>query len=589
MDRDPVPSDDQPEVPDDARLGALIRTVADDWRCGPPRLGATTWRARVALDRASPGAGRHRWIGRMAGAATLAVAATVVLAMSAVYLSSQPDRGAAGASPSAAGSASSAPGPSRSTATASQRPALVRSGAFPSVTSVLLQGSGGFRFADLTTGTLGPNLPWGDGSADTVLARPGGGWVCICVTSRGGNGGSPTSLVIALETVDASGKSDGHVDLETVSSEADATTLVTPDSTRVDIRAQASPDGRFAYLGRSNRTATGWRAGVDVVDLTTLRVIDTIALPDVDHADRADGRSWVRLAPTVSLRPGGNAHVIASDWYVDDATTAVPPWGTDRWSTNTSGNSAPVAINQATDPAGAACNAWEQGLIDDTSYFVACISQSGEARVDRYRLDGRAIGSDAIGRWSGGFEVVSVRSGSRLFLWDASASTLVRYDLATGRSDRLTVSGTARVGGPDDPVGAIGRALGAWLAPAAQAKALLQPGIALSPDGRTLYALGVRGGASEASGSTGIFTFDIGEGPLSLKSRWEPTADFISLAVSEDGAFVYATGMGGVDAQGNEAAVSPSVTVFDATDGSVRLMAGHLAGNELLFVEPTVR
>jgi hypothetical protein len=31
------------------------------------------------------------------------------------------------------------------------------------------------------------------------------------------------------------------------------------------------------------------------------------------------------------------------------------------------------------------------------------------------------------------------------------------------------------------------------------------------------------------------------------------------------------------------------VTVFDATDGSVRLFAGQLAGNELLFVESTVR
>jgi len=31
------------------------------------------------------------------------------------------------------------------------------------------------------------------------------------------------------------------------------------------------------------------------------------------------------------------------------------------------------------------------------------------------------------------------------------------------------------------------------------------------------------------------------------------------------------------------------VTVFDASDGSVRLIAGQLSGDVLLFVEPVVR
>ena len=35
--------------------------------------------------------------------------------------------------------------------------------------------------------------------------------------------------------------------------------------------------------------------------------------------------------------------------------------------------------------------------------------------------------------------------------------------------------------------------------------------------------------------------------------------------------------------------VKPSVTVFDATDGSVRLIAGQLDGHEQLFVTPVVR
>ena len=72
--------------------------------------------------------------------------------------------------------------------------------------------------------------------------------------------------------------------------------------------------------------------------------------------------------------------------------------------------------------------------------------------------------------------------------------------------------------------------------------------------------------------------------------HWPPNADYVSLAVSEDGAFVYAAGMGGVDVEGLPAPdVKPSVTVFDATDGSIRLIAGQLDGHEQLFLAPVVR
>jgi hypothetical protein len=117
----------------------------------------------------------------------------------------------------------------------------------------------------------------------------------------------------------------------------------------------------------------------------------------------------------------------------------------------------------------------------------------------------------------------------------------------------------------------------------------LQPAMALSPDGKTLYALGIDG-SIESARPAGIYAFDVSGDSLALRGLWEPTADFISIAVSEDGAFVYAAGMGGVDASGTgNPAYKASVTVFDASDGSIRLIAGQLAGDELLFVEPTVR
>ena len=49
-------------------------------------------------------------------------------------------------------------------------------------------------------------------------------------------------------------------------------------------------------------------------------------------------------------------------------------------------------------------------------------------------------------------------------------------------------------------------------------------------------------------------------------------------------------GMGGVDASGvGDDRYKPSVTVFDAADGSIRAISGQLTGRELYFLEPVVR
>lgn len=586
MDRDLTPRDDPLGSPDDAQLGALVRAVADDWQRPPQRLDVPTWRERVEVGRrGARGSGGRRWFGRLAGAGMLAVVATVVLAVTAVYLTGpRQKQGVVGASASPTEGASPSRTPGRSAPpVASPLPALVVNGDLPSVTSILLQGSGGYRYADLTTGSLEPDLPFPGGDSGKVLPRPGGGWVCVCITYVLFGSGSPTSLEISLKAVDAAGVAQGPVLVRTVTSEAADTTN---DFMQVDVHVDASPDGKFANIGSTHRTATGWRAALDQVDLTSLRVVDTIAVPDVNHSADAGGRSWVQFAPSMSERLDGNTSMISSQWYVDDPTTSRPASGTDRWSGGFFG-AAPVAI-PATKASTDSCGDWEQGLIDDGSFFVACIDQAGNVHVGRFQLDGTPIDDTDVGRWTG-FGVNSARNGSHLFLWDAQTQTLVRYDLATGRSDKVTAPKTGAIEGPLDAIGALGRAVGHWIAPSVTAKIFLQPAMTISPDGSTLYGLGIDG-AIESLGSSGIFAFDIGGDTMTFKSHWEPTADFISIAVSEDGAFVYAAGMGGVDASGTgNPAYKPSVTVFDASDGSIRLIAGQLGGNELFFVEPTVR
>ena len=79
-----------------------------------------------------------------------------------------------------------------------------------------------------------------------------------------------------------------------------------------------------------------------------------------------------------------------------------------------------------------------------------------------------------------------------------------------------------------------------------------------------------------------MFVFDAAT--LTLIDVYDPTADFVSLAIGVDGRFVYAAGLPGVDALGRRiAGQGPSVTVFDTADGSTRLIAGQLGVGLITF------
>jgi hypothetical protein len=89
------------------------------------------------------------------------------------------------------------------------------------------------------------------------------------------------------------------------------------------------------------------------------------------------------------------------------------------------------------------------------------------------------------------------------------------------------------------------------------------------------------------AGSAGVYVFDAAT--LDPITVWQPTADYVSVAVSADGKLVYAAGLPGVDAVGRiKLAQQASITVFDTSDGSVRLIAGQLGGDALSFLGPTL-
>jgi hypothetical protein len=174
------------------------------------------------------------------------------------------------------------------------------------------------------------------------------------------------------------------------------------------------------------------------------------------------------------------------------------------------------------------------------------------------------------------------RDGAIAYVWNPATATMTSFDVATGAT--VTGSGptAARAEGPLS-------GLGDWLAPGVAAKSFLQGSVVLSPDGARLYAIGVQGDTSgpEPTGSSGVFVFDAAS--LALIGHWQPTADYVSLAMSGDGRFVYAAGMPGVDATGASVGLqAASVTVFDTTDGSIRLLAGKLGGEMLSFPSTTL-
>jgi hypothetical protein len=150
---------------------------------------------------------------------------------------------------------------------------------------------------------------------------------------------------------------------------------------------------------------------------------------------------------------------------------------------------------------------------------------------------------------------------------------LVTGDASTGQAPKPTAFSQP------DPLAALGR----WLAPVAQAKVILQSGIAISADGSHIFTLGIDGSPTspEMAGSAGVFVFDATS--LAPIAHWAATADFVSIAVSRDGRSVYAAGGPYVGADGRDTGQPSSITVFDAADGTVRLIAGQLGQSTLTF------
>jgi hypothetical protein len=570
---------------DDDAIAKLVRDTAAGWAMPPVRLDAPSWRDRIRGPRARRIATTRGWFGRLGQAAMAAVALTVVGALVAVVLT-HPTVGP-GKSPAASGSATpgQTTGPSAG-AEATGLPKLILEGDLPDPSKVVVEDEqGDFALVDLEKGSIGPALTGArHGSSLRVMAD--GSLLCLCLTESVWVGESPTVATVTLDRFAADGSKTSSTPVDSFTGEPDPRDegeFVPERPPHVLTALSFSADGRYGFVGWSMRAHPVWKSGIVVVDLADGSVVDRLALADADTGT-GDTRRVIDAPHVVGAASAGL--LIARSWFTwAPVTSSNASYRFDN-EVFTAGFADGTFAVPAPVPNAAGCgeNVISGGPTAGGGSWLACSSGfSASTVVRRLGPDGSRLGDTRVsGRAGieGDMTALSV-DGAHLFVWNPVSATLTRVDLATGE--------TATGQGPIPAAAELGplSALGEWLAPSVAAKSFLRGGIVISPDGSRVYAIGVRSEATgpEAGGSTGVFAFDAAT--LANVAYCPPTADFVSLAVSRDGQSVYAAGLPGVDAGGSSNRhFSASITVFNANDGSVRLIAGALGGEVLTFLSP---
>lgn len=591
----------------DEVIGGLVRDLAADWTMPPQRLGERTWRVRVEeRESAHGGSG---WRRRVTLSATLAVAATVVLALSAIWLNGPGRLPTTGNDSSSAPSATTSPdgsparpsSPSPSAAIPSPAPTLAVYGDPLPVSSIVLSGEE-HRMLDLTTGGMGPALERSAETDGQFIRRADGGYTCVCFTYDRPFYVNPSAVSLDLVDYD----STGNVERSRALGAHDGAAAVGNGQLvgrTLGVRVSLSERPDRVYVGWVVRTLEGWRSGVDVVDLVAGRIVQEIALPDLalEDAGGSDGPLDTSVdPPLVAVAPDGGRLVISqlrgvfrpnAAGAIDLVSTESGPWGAPIEG-GVVGALTAFATGEGT--LGPTCAPWpaEVSFASADVLVATCGSAGVLRRVDP--RDGRSLGDVPVDGLAGGFAVLASAPDGRRYVWLPLARTLVEVDAVGGRVLRsATIDGLTGAVQPStgDPLAAladIGRRLGRWIAPPAVAKSILWPAIAISPDGSRLYLLGVSGDDASGgwTGSTGVHVVDTAT--LTEVATWAPTADWQSIAVGGDGSLVYLVSAPdrAVDASGavvDDPGRLASLTVVDAPTGEVRVIAGQLDGPFLLL------
>lgn len=571
---------------DDAEIGRLVHTIVDGWSMPPVRLDQPGWRERVRSPRARRAAAVESWTGRLGRAAAAALVLTVGAAMLGVWLTRPLGPASETARPSATDRASSSPGLGPDPGP-SQLPKLVIDGDLPSPSSLVVNVEGGFSVVDLARGTIGNSIAAGQYGTE-VRRSPDGSLYCLCLGGDTFESGSFTHVTVTWTPLDEAGPVGPSVpvgDFTGVPDPRDAGNA--QQAQHVAMRVSYGPDPGIAFVGWAAKDRETWLSGLLVVDIADGSVLQRFDLPVAD-----DGSDTVRRgldAPRVVGSLDAGRLAVARPWYTWSPPASQNPSylsGADLYAVERDGGTL-LGAQPVTAATGCADGATAAGPRASGGYWIGCIGyQSLVTIVRRVAADGSVVGDTRM-RSAGDLgdpnaTIAATADGTAVLQWNPTAKVLTRVDVETG--DTTVGTGDATATRDVGPLAWLGR----WLTPTASAKVLLSSALAVSPDGTRAYALGIDVSTSccDFGTSAGVFVFDTST--MTQVGHWTPTADFVSIAVSGDGRFVYAAGSPQFDG-GARILQESSVTVFDATNGSVRLLAGQLGRGFLLLPTTTVR
>jgi hypothetical protein len=428
--------------------------------------------------------------------------------------------------------------------------------------------------------------------SDVALARPGRdllmqgtrrGTVCLCWQPSGMESGDARALDLVRRDGDA------HELSRTTVTVVDGLDVGGTQNGPLQVALEPSQDGRFAYLARAVRAATGWQVSLDVIDLASATVSDSVDLIPVPQLDRSEVVAVDR--PTLRVAPDGRHAVLLSGIQrraVSGAVESEPR----AWIIGLDGPSiGPVVV--ADGIAGWIGDEMGGGSIEACTWIAfasptivakSCRYPTGDVgatplELRRYDLAGRDLGAVLVdGEQPDPAQVLLDVTGGLVYGWDPVRHSLLAADLIAGGwrsarppSDDRDLPGAVILNGARPPSGARTTWSGGRSATdPAPARTLVG-----SPDGRVLFAIGA---GPEPGTSSGIWVFDART--LRLLERWPALASYESLTLLEDGRWLAALGRPGVTATGGPADWGTSVTIHDTVTGRPVVRLGDLGTDD---------
>ena len=441
----------------------------------------------------------------------------------------------------------------------------------------------GLQTLDMASGELGPPLHGYDGN---IVSLGGEQFVCACLIRDEGNPAVARGLKFAR--VDF----DGQVIVERDLAIWDDVEAVRDMTEGVTVQLALVPDQKRLYILATARRPPSWTVDLLAVDLTQGELLGSrrIAELPVDLEEELEPSpspsapinnpgsppdGYYAWAQGLAVTPSGSTAMVS----VNYSKVLRGEWiGTNReWMVPLEDDAAgirPLEDEVLLPPEG-----WCYGRPQfvDSIATIVCTPAPGESPgtsfvVRRIGIDGQSAGWIDLGDdLANYYPTPVIHPPTRtLYIWNPSEHSMSRTGLEDGSKIRVEVPERDLPGERSYPGASY---IGA------------EPSVVLSPDGRRLYAIGVLRGDSEVGASSGVWVFDAAS--LELLDHWPAPAFFISLAVSADGRFVYASGAPNHEPSGRQSSWPSSMTVYDAENGQVEVIHGQV-GRDFWLSLPTL-